>query len=47
MARLKKKSLKPADKIPRAYDQRPFSLNGQMDLVLSLADKEVLTPVYI
>ena len=47
VAHLKKKNLEPADKIPRAYDQRPFSLYGQMNLVLSFGDKEVLTPVYI
>ena len=32
VARLKKKNFKPADKVPRSYDQRPFSLDGRIDL---------------
>ena len=47
VARLKKKNLKPADKIPRAYDQRPFSLDGRMELVLTFGEKEISTQVYI
>ena len=47
MARLKKKNLKPADKIPRAYDQRPFTLDGRMELVITFGEKEISTQVYI
>ena len=46
MARLKK-NLKPADKIPRAYDQRPFTLDGRMELVITFGEKEISTQVYI
>ena len=31
-ARLKKSRLKKADKVPRTYDRKPFSLDGRMDL---------------
>ena len=47
MARLKKKNLKPADKIPRAYDQRPFTLDGRMEMVIIFGGKEISTQVYI
>ena len=47
VARLKKKDLKPADKIPRAYDQRPFTLDGRMELVITFGEKEISTQVYI
>ena len=47
VAHLKKKNLKPADKIPRAYDQYPFSLDGRMELMITYGEKEILTQVYI
>ena len=47
VARLKKKNLKPADKIPRAYDQHPFNLDGRMELVLTFGEKEISKQVYI
>ena len=47
VARLKKKHLKPADKTPRNYDQRPFRLDGRMELNIAFGDKEMTTSVYI
>ena len=47
MTRLKKKNLKPADKTPRAYDQRPFTLDGHMEMVITFGGKEISTQVYI
>ena len=47
VARLKKKNLKPADKIPRVYDQRPFTLDGRMELVITFGEKEISTQVYM
>ena len=43
VARLKKKNLnlKPADKVPRAYDQRLFTLDGRMELVITFYEKEI------
>ena len=32
VAHLKKRDFKKADKTPRTYDQKPFHINGQMDL---------------
>ena len=47
VARLKKKNFKPADKIPRAYDQRPFSLDGRIDLDITFCGTTLKTPVYV
>ena len=46
-ARLKKRDLKTADKVPRTYDQRSFALHGRMDLDISFGDRTLRTPVYI
>ena len=47
VARLKKKNLKPADKIPCNYDQWPFKLDGRMELTIAFGDKKRSTQVYI
>ena len=47
IARLKKKALKPADKMPRTYDQCTFTLDGRMDLDISFNGRTMCTPVYI
>ncbi len=47
VARLKKRDLKKPDKMPRNYDQSPFTLDGRMDLDLSFNGKTMCTPVYI
>ena len=45
VAHLKKKQLKKADKTPCNYDQRPFRLDGRMDLTITFGDKEMTTAV--
>ena len=47
VARLKKRDFKPADKTPCTYDQRPFKVDGKMDLDISFGDVTMQTPVYI
>ena len=47
VARLKKRDFKLADKTPRTYDQRPFKVDGKMDLDISFGDMTMQTPVYI
>ena len=47
VARLKKKNLKEADKIPRTYDQRPFSLDGKIDMNITFDGMTMRTPVYV
>ena len=39
IVRLRKRDLKKPDKVPRTYDQKPFILEGRMDLEVSFADK--------
>ena len=46
-AKLKKSKLKKADKTAKAYDQRPFTLHGRLDLSIEFDDKVMDTPVYI
>jgi hypothetical protein len=38
IAKLKKRDFHPADKTPRNYDQRPFQLDGRLDLDISFGD---------
>ena len=47
VARLKKRDLKKPDKPPRNYDQRPFSLDGRMDLDLTFDGQTMKTPIYV
>lgn len=47
VARLRKRDFHKADKIPRGYDQRPFHLDGRMDLDISFQDQIMTTPVYL
>ena len=47
VARLKKKNFKPADKVPRSYDQRPFSLDGRINLDITFCGTTLKTPVYV
>ena len=46
-ARLHKRDLKKADRIPRMYDQRTFSLDGWLDLDIEFDGKSLNTPVYL
>ena len=47
IVKLRKKDLKRPDKVPRNYDQRPFTLHGRLDLDITFAGKTMTTPVYI
>ena len=47
VARLRQRDFKAADKTPRTYDQRPFTLDGRMDLDISFGDKAMHTTVYV
>ena len=47
VAKVKKKNFKKADKIPHTYDQKPFTLDGRMDLDIAFGDKTILTAVYM
>ena len=47
VARLKQCDLKKADRIPRTYDQQPFTLDGRMNLEVTFGDKQMTTTVYI
>jgi len=46
-ARLKKRDFKRPDRTPRSYDQKPFSLDGRMDLDISFDGKTMNTAVYV
>ena len=46
-ARLKKRDFMKPDKTPRTYDQKPFTLDGRMDLEVQFEDKAMRTPIYI
>ena len=43
VARLKKRDFMKADKVPRNYDQRPFQLDGRMDLDITFQDHTMKT----
>ena len=47
VAKLKKKNFKPPDVTPHGYDQRPFKLDGRMELEVEFGDKTMKTVVYI
>ena len=47
VAKLKRKDLKKADRVPKTYDQKPFSLDGRMDFDISFNDATVRTLIYI
>ena len=47
VARLRKRDFMKADKVPRTYDQRPFQLDGRMDLDIVFGEATMTTPVYI
>ncbi len=47
VAKLKKKDFKKPGKTPRTYDQKPFKLDGRMDLDISFGDKTMCTPISI
>ena len=47
IAKLKKRDFRPADKTPRNYDQRPFQLDGRLDLDIGFGEHTLRTPVYV
>ena len=44
---LKVKSLKPAEQKACTYDQKPITLDGQMDIKASFGDKTIIATVYV
>ena len=46
-ARLKKKNFIKPDKTPRSYDQKPFILDGRIDLDIVFEEKVMRTPIYV
>ena len=46
-AKLKKRDFKVPDKTPKTYDQRPFTLDGRVDLEIEFDRKALKTPVYV
>ena len=44
VAKLRKQDFQKADRTLRTYDQKPFSLDGRIDL---FADKKMRTPIYV
>ena len=47
IARLRKRDFMQPDKVPHTYDQRPFQLDGWMDLSVEFNGTTMTTPVYI
>ena len=47
IAKLKKRDFHPANKTPRNYDQRPFQLDGRLDLDISFGEHTMRTPIYV
>ena len=44
---LKLQSLKPVEQKACTYDQKPITLDGQMDMKVSIGDKTIITTVYV
>ena len=47
VARLKKRDFKSPDKTPHTYGQKPFKLDGRLDLGLTFGDKAMNIPIYV
>jgi hypothetical protein len=47
VARLKKGDFHPADCTPRTYDQKPFKVDGKMEMDITFDGRVIKTPVYI
>ncbi len=47
VAWLKKRDLKKPDKTPKTYNQKPFILDGRMNLDVAFTGKTMHTPVYL
>ncbi len=46
-ARLRKSQLKKPDKVPHTYDQKPFRLDGKVELNVTFQGQTMRTPVYL
>ena len=46
-AKLRKRDLLRADKTPKTYDQKPFTLDGRMMLSIEFDGRSLTTPVYL
>jgi len=47
VAHIRNKEFKPPDKTPVGYDNRPFKLDGRLDLAITFADRTLHTTVYL
>ena len=47
VARLKKSRLKLADRVPRTYDRKTFTLDGRLDLDICFDGVTMRTPIYV
>ena len=47
VAHLKKKELKKSDRVPFTYDQKPFRLDGKLELDITFQGQTMCTPVYL
>jgi len=47
ITRLKKKAFKVSDKTPCGYDNKPFKLDGRIDLDITFAERTMCTTVYL
>ena len=46
-AKLRKKAFKQPDKVPYTYGQKPFQLDGRIDLDITFDGHTMCTPVYV
>lgn len=47
VVRIRKRDFMQAGKVPRTYDQRPFHLDGLMDLDIEFGGCTMTTPVFV
>ena len=47
VAKLRRRDFKPADKIPRTYDQKTFHIDGRIDLDITFEGTDHEDPVYV
>ena len=47
VAKLRRKTLKKANKVPKTYDQRPFTLDGRINLDIAFEGTTMKTPIYL
>lgn len=47
VARLRKRDFQKPDRTPRTYDQKPFHIDGKIELDIEFSDKTMKTSVYV